>query len=107
MRDRLGPFQLACFDLAAGGRRSRLRSSKSDEGQESIPVDARIFHQAMGSKGEEAYALAARRLRPSGKPPLVSRLPVSGRVAQRTAAALPRPTLGSLPSRRGGSETPN
>jgi CRISPR-associated protein Csx17 len=42
----------------------------------------------MNGDGKLASQLAARRLRASGKAPLVQELPVSGAVASRTAAAM-------------------
>jgi CRISPR-associated protein Csx17 len=42
----------------------------------------------MNRDGETASKLAARRLRGSGKAPLVKDLPVSGDIARRTAAAM-------------------
>jgi CRISPR-associated protein Csx17 len=42
----------------------------------------------MNSDGQAASELAARRLRGSGKAPLVKDLPVSGDIARRTAAAI-------------------
>jgi CRISPR-associated protein Csx17 len=42
----------------------------------------------MNGDGRAASEIAARRLRASGKSPLVNDLPVSGEMAQRTAAAI-------------------
>jgi len=42
----------------------------------------------MHGDGKAASELAARRLRASGKAPLVKDLPVSGDIARRTAAAI-------------------
>jgi CRISPR-associated protein Csx17 len=53
-----------------------------------IPVMPAILHRAMNGDGKAASELAARRLRGSGKAPLVNDLPVSGDIARRTAAAI-------------------
>ncbi len=53
-----------------------------------IPLVPAIHNRARSGQGEEASILAARRLRASGCPPLVDKLPVSAAVARRTAAAL-------------------
>jgi CRISPR-associated protein Csx17 len=42
----------------------------------------------MNEDGQAASELAVRRLRASGKAPLVKSLPVSGDIARRTAAAI-------------------
>jgi CRISPR-associated protein Csx17 len=62
-----------------------FRAAKADD---TIPLDARILHRAMSGDGTAAAELAARRLRASGKAPLVASLPVRGDIAQRTAAAM-------------------
>ncbi len=56
--------------------------------REPIPLVPAILHRAMSGDGTAASALAARRLRASGRAPLVSSLPVSGETARRTAAAI-------------------
>jgi CRISPR-associated protein Csx17 len=53
-----------------------------------IPLVPAILHRAMNGNGQSASELAARRLRGSGKAPLVKDLPVSGDIARRTAAAM-------------------
>jgi CRISPR-associated protein Csx17 len=53
-----------------------------------IPLVPEILHRAMNEDGKGASELAARRLRGSGKAPLVKDLPVSGDIARRTAAAM-------------------
>ena len=63
-----------CFQPAANGR--------------TIPLVPAIHNRARFGQGEEASKLAARRLRGSGFPPLVEKLPVAATVARRTAAAL-------------------
>lgn len=63
-----------CFQPAANGR--------------TIPLVPAIHKRARFGQGEEASKLAARRLRGSGFPPLVEKLPVAATVARRTAAAL-------------------
>jgi CRISPR-associated protein Csx17 len=55
---------------------------------DTIPLDARILNRAMSGDGTAASELAARRLRTSGKAPLVASLPVRGDIARRTAAAM-------------------
>jgi CRISPR-associated protein Csx17 len=62
-----------------------FRAAKTDD---TIPLDARILHRAMSGDGTAAAELAARRLRASGKAPLVTSLPVRGDIARRTAAAM-------------------
>ena len=56
--------------------------------EDAIPIVPAILHRAMNGDGQSASELAARRLRGSGKAPLVKDLPVSGDIAQRTAAAM-------------------
>jgi CRISPR-associated protein Csx17 len=56
--------------------------------EDSIPLVPAILHRAMNGDGKTASELAARRLRGSGKAPLVKDLPVSGDIARRTAAAI-------------------
>ena len=53
-----------------------------------IPLVPAIHHRARSGDGLAASQLAARRLRGSGYPPLVEKLPVAATVARRTAAAL-------------------
>ena len=62
-----------------------FRAAKQDE---TIPLDARILHRAINGDGSTAAELAARRLRASGRAPLVQTLPVRGDIARRTAAAM-------------------
>ena len=56
--------------------------------EDAIPLVPAILHRAMNGDGQSASELAARRLRGSGKAPLVKELPVSGNIARRTAAAM-------------------
>jgi CRISPR-associated protein Csx17 len=56
--------------------------------EDAIPIVPAILHRAMSGDGQSASELAARRLRGSGKAPLVKDLPVSGDIARRTAAAI-------------------
>ncbi len=58
------------------------------KGEDAIPLVPGILHRAMNGDGQTASQLAARRLRASGRRPLVTSLPVSGDVARRTAAAM-------------------
>ena len=53
-----------------------------------IPLVPAIHHRAHSGDGLAASQLAARRLRGSGYPPLIEKLPVAASVARRTAAAL-------------------
>jgi CRISPR-associated protein Csx17 len=53
-----------------------------------IPLVPGIHHRARSGDGLAASQLAARRLRGSGYPPFVEKLPVAATVARRTAAAL-------------------
>ncbi len=62
----------------------RLPSGKDDP----IPLVPAILYRAMNSDGEAASELAVRRLRASGRAPLVESLPVSGEITRRTAAAM-------------------
>lgn len=62
----------------------RTSSGKDD----AIPLVPAILQRAMIGDGKAASELAARRLRASGKAPLVKDLPVSGDIARRTAAAI-------------------
>ena len=57
-------------------------------GKDTIPLVPAILHRAINKDGQRASELAARRLRGSGKAPLVKDLPVSGDIARRTAAAM-------------------
>lgn len=63
------------------------RANKGEE-QEAIPLVPTILNRAIAGDGTAASELAARRLRASGKAPLVQRLPVAGDIARRTAAAM-------------------
>ncbi|MDA1278160.1 MAG: hypothetical protein O2960_29540, partial [Verrucomicrobia bacterium] len=53
-----------------------------------IPIVPAILLRAMNGDGEAASERATRRLRGSGKAPLVASLPVRGDIARRTAAAM-------------------
>ena len=55
---------------------------------DAIPLVPAILQRAMNGDGKAASELAARRLRASGKAPLVKDLPVGGDAARRTAAAM-------------------
>jgi CRISPR-associated protein Csx17 len=66
----------------------RLCFRRSSGMDDAIPLVPAILHRAMNGDGKGASELAARRLRASGKAPLVRSLPVSGRTARRTAAAM-------------------
>lgn len=63
------------------------RANKGEE-QDAIPLVPAILNRAINGQGKEASALAARRLRASGKAPLVDELPIAGDIARRTAAAM-------------------
>jgi CRISPR-associated protein Csx17 len=65
-----------------------FRRARKGEEQQAIPLVPAILHRAMNGDGKTASELAARRLRGSGKAPLVKVLPVSGDIARRTAAAI-------------------
>jgi CRISPR-associated protein Csx17 len=65
-----------------------FRRAKKGEEQEAIPLVPAILFRAINGQGKEASILAARRLRASGKVPLVDELPVAGDIARRTAAAI-------------------
>jgi len=56
--------------------------------EDAIPLVPAILRRAMNGDGQSASELATRRLRGSGKAPLVKDLPVSGDIARRTAAAM-------------------
>jgi CRISPR-associated protein Csx17 len=56
--------------------------------ERSIPLTAAIHRRASRGDGASASELAARRLRASGFAPAVEKIPVTGTLAQRTAAAL-------------------
>ncbi|HNQ74984.1 MAG TPA: hypothetical protein PKN95_15480, partial [Verrucomicrobiota bacterium] len=71
-----------------------FRRAKKGEEQEAIPLVPAILHRAINEQGKEASILAARRLRASGKAPLVSELPIAGDIARRTAAAMLFPISG-------------
>jgi CRISPR-associated protein Csx17 len=66
----------------------RLCFRHSSGEDDTIPLVPAILQRAMSGDGEAASALAARRLRASGKTPLVTSLPVRGDIARRTAAAI-------------------
>lgn len=65
-------------------------SHKDDDGKKggAIPIVPAILKRAINGDGEAASILAARRLRASGRAPLVASLPVCGDIARRTAAAM-------------------
>jgi len=63
------------------------RANKREE-EEVIPLVPAILNRAIAGDGTAASELAARRLRASGKAPLVRTLPVAGDIARRTAAAM-------------------
>jgi CRISPR-associated protein Csx17 len=65
----------------------RLCFRSANGKDEAIPLVPAILHRAMNGDGKTASELAARRLRASGKAPLVDELPVAGDIARRTAAA--------------------
>ena len=62
-----------------------FRAAQGDDG---IPLHPAILNRAMSGNGTAASELASRRLRASGKAPLVASLPVRGDIARRTAAAM-------------------
>jgi len=62
----------------------RCSTGKDD----AVPLVPAILQRAMNGDGKAASELSARRLRASGKAPLVKDLPVSGDIARRTAAAI-------------------
>jgi len=66
----------------------RLCFRRAGRQQDAIPLVPAILHRAISGVGEAASVLAARRLRVSGKAPLVTSLPVRGDIARRTAAAM-------------------
>ncbi len=66
----------------------RLCFRRSSGKEDAIPLVPAILQRAMNGDGKAASALAARRLRASGKAPLVKELPVGGDTARRTAAAI-------------------
>ena len=66
----------------------RLCFRRTAKGEMGIPLTPGIHLRAMHGNGQLSSELAARRLRGSGYAPLMSRVPVDGRLAQRTAAAL-------------------
>ena len=66
----------------------RLCFRHANGNKDAIPIVPAILHRAMSGNGRSASELAARRLRGSGKAPLVKDLPVSGDIARRTAAAM-------------------
>jgi CRISPR-associated protein Csx17 len=66
----------------------RLCFRRSNGKDDAIPLVPAILRRAMNEDGQAASELAVRRLRGSGKAPLVKSLPVSGGIARRTAAAI-------------------
>jgi CRISPR-associated protein Csx17 len=66
----------------------KLCFSPARASEVAIPVVPEILHRAISGDGASASILAARRLRGSGRAPLISKLPVSGDLARRTAAAI-------------------
>jgi CRISPR-associated protein Csx17 len=66
----------------------RLCFRRSGGKDDAIPLVPAILQRAMNGDGKAASELAARRLRASGKAPLVKDLPVGGGIARRTAAAI-------------------
>lgn len=56
--------------------------------EDPIPLIPAILRRAMNGDGSTASTLAVRRLRASGRHPLVTALPVTGDTARRTAAAI-------------------
>jgi CRISPR-associated protein Csx17 len=66
----------------------RLCFRRSSGKDDAIPLVPAILQRAMNGDGKAASELAARRLRASGKAPLVKDLPVGGDTARRTAAAM-------------------
>jgi len=65
-----------------------LRRSNEGDERERIPVVPAIFYRAIAGDGKTASVLAARRLRASGKEPLIASMSVRGDIARRTAAAM-------------------
>ena len=61
---------------------------RAAKGDDAIPLHPAILNRAMSGDGTAASELASRRLRASGKAPLVASLPVKGKIAERTAAAM-------------------
>ena len=57
-------------------------------GEEPLPLTPAIHRRAARGDGMSASQLAARRLRASGFAPAVEKIPVTGELARRTAAAL-------------------
>jgi CRISPR-associated protein Csx17 len=66
----------------------RLCFRPSSGKDDAIPLVPGILHRAMSGDGKAASELAARKLRASGKAPLVNDLTVNGDTARRTAAAM-------------------
>ena len=66
----------------------RLCFRRSSENDDPIPLVPEILYRAITGDGKAASELAARRLRASGKAPLVKDLRVGGEIARRTAAAM-------------------
>jgi CRISPR-associated protein Csx17 len=65
----------------------KLCHHRMPKGEDPIPLVPAILQRASSGDGQGASELAARRLRASAKPPLVSGLPLNGNAARRTAAA--------------------
>ena len=66
----------------------RLCFRHANRTEDPIPVVPAILKRAMNGDGRGASVLAARRLRASGKAPLIRDLPVSGDIVRRTSAAI-------------------
>ena len=66
----------------------RLCFCRSSGKDDAVPLVPAILQRAMNGNGKAASELAARRLRASGKAPIVRNLPVGGDAARRTAAAV-------------------
>lgn len=66
----------------------RLCFRRAAKDEDAIPLVPAILHRAVNGDGKTASILASRRLRASGKAPLVEELPIAGAIARRTAAAM-------------------
>lgn len=66
----------------------KLCHHRLPKNEEPVPLVPAILRRAMNGDGTTASQLAARRLRASGRHPLVTELPVTGTSARRTAAAI-------------------
>lgn len=73
----------------------RLCFRLSSENEQTVPVNPAILNRAISGDGAAAADIAARRLKASGKAPLVRELPVMGEIARRTAAAVLFPIAAS------------